>query len=188
MAIVSGRSWKNMDGKCSQDAISTGFTVNRSGCEGTDFGGRIHVVEAISKKSGRVTKSSWSTELLSAVRGEEKGSKINPWAHEVLGGTKSAMEEKDRLERDGAGLLEVDLYLDAQDLIDSIVNEAPRVGDEGMPMYLQVMRDAWNTGRISRIIKEATEDMLRDGTTKGVPKKTSSRSDPGLVDFMRGAS
>lgn len=184
IALISDSSWKKLEEKYSQGALIIGVTANKCGEKRTAFGGRIHPLEGATKKSTRVSKSSWAAELLSAVRAEEKGSKLNSWLRELYCGFASASEECKRLEFEGAGKIEVDLYLDAQDLIDSITSEGPKISDSGMEIYVNCLREAWREGRISRIVKIATEDMVVDGMTKVCPKGQESRSDVGLMEFM----
>jgi hypothetical protein len=123
LAIVSDSSWKNLAEKYSQGGLIVALTSNRPGHEGADYGGYLHVIVGMSKKSGRVAESSWAAELLAAVKAEEFGSRINSWMHEIFGGIRKAKDEQARMEKDGVGRIELDIYLDAQDLVDTIVNE-----------------------------------------------------------------
>ena len=83
LVLICDSAFKNAGDKHSQGAHLIGLLEQNS--DGA-LGGKLHIIEVVSRKSRRVGKSTWAAELVALVTGLEKLEKARDWWAEIVSG------------------------------------------------------------------------------------------------------
>lgn len=169
--MISDSAFKNMSDRKSQGAYVLALVLVRDGL----FGGVLHILEFMSRRSRRVAKSTWAAELLAFIVGCERLERLHAWLKEIYQGPSSARGLA-RLEEQNEPFLDCVGCIDCRGLWDTLTS--PTVGsllDVSMTVYLLAAREAFSLGPLSHIAWIPTTDMLSDALTKHMEDKLWAR-------------
>ena len=139
---------------------------NRDGpCIGSN---QIQIIEYVSKKQPRESRSTYTAELYSALHLIGLASNINSAMTEVLTGCKSAPKMVDLQER-GQNSLEMDVVLDVRAVFDSVAAaDVKATTDKLMLSHALKVKELLSLRVVSKMLWVDTRDMLSDALNKGV--------------------
>ena len=131
-----------------------------------NLGGVCHLLEAGSRKGSRVSKSTWSAELLAALQGTERTEVLAAWLGEIWFGAQGTIREQAHRAFFKAPLC-TQLVVDCRGLFDSISAQVlGKVQDRGMLLWIACLRELYRRGWLEQIAWVPTESMISDSQTK----------------------
>ena len=126
----------------------------------------MHILNWVTRKSTRVTKSTLASESVSRVAAVEDAIRIAGWLDEMYSveeGTKSMIVKQET----GGYCFPVDVATDCNSLHEALLSPMdPRPSDPGNTLWLKWLREIQTAGITSKAIWVSTVDMLGDSLTK----------------------
>jgi hypothetical protein len=138
-------------------------------------GGRIHMIEWSSRKQRRVTRSTFSAELHSAVDGIETAKVILQAILEIMSPTPMTPAQVVKaLDNSTERLINIELCTDCRSLYDTLSSEDVKCPSENsLIMVLLSIKEQMKSGLIECIHWIDTHDMLADALNKGVVSRAA---------------
>jgi len=162
LLVLSDAAFSNLHDRHSQ----LGYTILLVEMhDPSQFGGRVHVIEFGSKRSTRVTVSTFSGELQAALMGLERGQLVQYWMSEVWNGVPDGLEGL----MHGEPAVRLETGVDARGLFDCLT--AANIGkltDKSTTLYVLAYRQSLHSKVVERMSWVPTESMLADDTTKNM--------------------
>ena len=129
--------------------------------------GKIHILDAICKSQRHVTRSTFSSELLSACDTADHGMLIALMLHELNCGIRSIAECR-TLRETGGWSVKICLYVDALSVFAAVTATFLKIpAEKSLLSHVQYLRELLDTKVIEAILWIDTRDMIADGLTKG---------------------
>ena len=134
---------------------------------------KLQILEFISKKQGKVCRSTFAAELHSCLDLAGMALTINAAMTEILQGTTSAATLLLKQESMN-NALELDIIIDARAVFSSVSSDDVKCTDAAVMLHLLRLREMVKT-TINRLVWVDTRYMLADGLTKGTVDRTALR-------------
>ena len=127
----------------------------------------IHIVDAICKAQRHVTRSTTSSDLLSASDTVDHGMLLALSLHEFSAGAQSAAEAKN-LRETGGWNVKLSLYVDAMSVYAAVTATFIKTpAEKSLLLHIQYIRELLDTKVLEALVWLDTRDMVADGFTKG---------------------
>ena len=127
----------------------------------------IHIVDAICKAQRHVTRSTFSSELLSASDTVDHGMLLALSLHEFTAGAQSAAQAK-TLRETGGWNVKLSLYVDAMSVYAAVTATFIKIpAEKSLLSHIQYIRELLDTKVLEALVWLDTRDMVADGLTKG---------------------
>ena len=127
----------------------------------------IHLVDAICKAQRHVTRSTFSSELLSASDTVDHGMLLALSIHEFTAGAQSAAQAK-TLRETGGWNVKLSLYVDAMSVYAAVTATFIKIpAEKSLLSHIQYIRELLDTKVLEALVWLDTRDMVADGLTKG---------------------
>ena len=173
LLVISDSAYKGED----QDhlAIRSGIVAIAHGTGPKCGTNQLHLLEFVCKKQSRVSRSTFSAELYSALDLVGLAMNIQMAIHEVSHGNQRPARLLELLE---GGRLQPPMVnvIDANSVFDAMVSKEVRSpSDSSMLIHILRYRELLRNGTISRTVWVDTRDMLADGLNKGTIDRTGLR-------------
>ena len=127
----------------------------------------IHIVDAICKAQRHVTRSTLSSELLSASDTVDHGMLLALPLHEFTAGAQSAAEAK-TLRETGGWNVKLSLYVDAMSVYAAATATFIEIpAEKSLLSHIQYIRELLDTKVLDALVWLDTRDMVAGGLTKG---------------------
>ena len=131
-----------------------------------------HLLDYVARSQRRVTRATFTAELLGACDTQDRGLLLAQQLHEIAGGVTTAAAGK-QLREDGGYLIPMALYIDALSVYAAITATFVKTpADNGALCHLLYLRELLDHGVLHALIWVDTRDMLADGLTKGSIDRT----------------
>ena len=127
----------------------------------------VHIIDAISKAQRYVTRSTFSSELLSASDTVDHGMLLALSLHEFIAGAQSATEAK-TLRETGGWNVRLSLYVDAMSVYAAVTATFIKIpAEKSLLSHIQYIRGLLDTKVLEALVWLDTRDVVADGLTKG---------------------
>ena len=127
----------------------------------------VHIVDAICKAQRHVTRSTFSSELLSASDTVDHGMLLALSLHGFSAGAQSAAEAK-TLRETGGWNVKLSLYVDAMTVYAAVTATFVKIpAEKSLLSHIQYIRELLDTKVLEAMVWLDTRDMVADGLTKG---------------------
>ena len=127
----------------------------------------IHIVEAICKAQRHVTRSTFSSELLSASDTVDHGMLLALSHHEFTAGAQSAAEAK-ALRETGGWNVKLSLFVGAMSVYAAATATFINIpAEKSLLSHIQYITEPLDTNVLEALVWLDTRDMVADGLTKG---------------------
>ena len=136
-------------------------------------GGKAHFLEFFCRKQTRVNRGTFGAELNNCVEAAEYGLLLQGCLHEVFNGVSSAMNLAKMLDK--AELSPpLHVVIDAHAVFSAVSAETVATPNERQLLYpLKGLREHLDAGRVCKIHRIDTMDMLADALTKGAVSRVA---------------
>ena len=127
----------------------------------------VHIIDAICKAQRHVTRSTFSSELLSASDTVDHGMLLALSLHEFSAGAQSAAEAKS-LRETGGWNVKLSLFVDAMSVYAAVTATFIKIpAEKSLLSHIQYLRELLDTKVLEALVWIDTRDMVADGLTKG---------------------
>ena len=127
----------------------------------------VHIVDAICKAQRHVTRSTFSSELLSASDAVDHGMLLALFLHEFTAGAQGAAEAK-TLRETGGWNVKLSSYVDAMSVYAAVTATFIKIpAEKSLLSHIQYIREFLDTRVLEALVWLDTRDMVADGLTKG---------------------
>ena len=127
----------------------------------------VHLIDAVCKSQRHVTRSTFSSELLSACDTVDHGMLLALTVHELTAGVQSCVQSK-TLRESGGWNVKLALYVDAMSVFAAITATFLKIpAERSLLSHVQYLRELLDTKVLEALIWIDTRDMCADGLTKG---------------------
>ena len=132
----------------------------------------VHIIDAVCKSQRRVTRSTFSSELLSACDAIDHGMLLALTMHELSVGVQSCAQSK-LLREAGGWNVRLSLYVDAMSVYAAVTATFLKIpAEKSLLSHVQYLRELLDTKVLEALIWIDTRDMCADGLTKGCIDRT----------------
>ena len=135
----------------------------------------VHVLNWVSRKMTRVSKSTLASEAIARVGAVEDAVRIAGWLEEIYSADVATKELLVKQET-GGFTIPVDVATDARALHEVVISSMePKPSDAGCLLWLKHLREVHQMKIVRRPLWTSTVDMLGDGLTKNKPESNDLR-------------
>ena len=136
----------------------------------------VHIIDAICKSQRHVTRSTFSSELLSACDTADHGMLLALTLHEFSKGVQSSASCRS-LREIGGWDVKLGLYVDAMSVYAAVTATFLKIpAEKSLLSHVQYLRELLDTKVIEALIWIDTRDMCADGLTKGAVDRSAVHS------------
>ena len=133
----------------------------------------VHIVDAICKSQRHVTRSTFSSELLSACDTVDHGMLLALSLHEFSKGPQSTFSAR-QLREFGGWDVKLGLYVDAMSVYAAVTATFIKIpAEKSLLSHVQYLRELLDTKVLEALIWIDTRDMVADGLTKGAVERAA---------------
>ena len=126
-----------------------------------------HLIDFVARQQRRVTRATFTAELLSACDAQDKGFLLAQMLHEIATGNTKCSESR-QLRDNGGYAIPMVLYIDALSVFAATTATFVKTpADNGVLCHIQYLRELLDEGVLHALVWTDTRDMLADGLTKG---------------------
>ena len=127
----------------------------------------VHIIDAVCKSQRHVTRSTFSSELLSACDTVDHGMLLALTMHELTAGVQSCIQSK-TLREAGGWNVKLALYVDAMSVFAAVTATFLKIpAERSLLSHVQYLRELLDTKVLEALVWIDTRDMCADGLTKG---------------------
>ena len=137
---------------------------------------QVHIVDAICKSQRHVTRSTFSSELLSACDTIDHGMLLALSLHEFTSGPQSTASAR-QLREFGGWDVKLSLFVDAMSVYAAVTATFIKIpAEKSLLSHIQYLRELLDTKVLEALIWIDTRDMVADGLTKGAVDRDALHS------------
>ena len=126
-----------------------------------------HLIDFTARQQRRVTRATFTAELLSACDAQDKGFLLAQMLHEIVTGDTRCSTAR-QLRDNGGYAIPMALYIDAMSVFSATTATFVKTpADNGVLCHIQYLRELLDEGILFAFVWADTRDMLADGLTKG---------------------
>ena len=126
-----------------------------------------HLIDFTARQQRRVTRATFTAELLSACDAQDKGFLLAQMLHELASGDTRCSTAR-QLRDHGGYAIPMALYIDAMSVYSATTATFVKTpADNGVLCHIQYLRELLDEGILYALVWADTRDMLADGLTKG---------------------
>ena len=142
-----------------------------TGCSGFAKSAVVHIVDAVCKSQRHVTRSTFSSELLSACDTIDHGMLLALSLHEFSKGPQSTFSAR-QLREFGGWDVKLALYVDAMSVYAAVTATFIKIpAEKSLLSHIQYLRELLDTKVLEALAWIDTRDMVADGLTKGAVER-----------------
>ena len=141
------------------------------GTDNTTIGGKVQLVDFLSKKLSVVSRSAFAAELRNVLEAAQDTINHAVLLHEIYRGPCTA-EQCAKIRDKATYFPEIVVCTDNQGLYNALTKEDPTPGSDGSMVYhVKALRELLDRHNLTSVVWLDNRDMVADGLTKGKPSR-----------------